>query len=106
MGASPDRPLLRGLIPAAEGSIVPPRLAPPLAEERIKPCLRCDGVFPFADSHCPSCGAYATPGISPAGEKGEETRRSARVPVLVEAALVGAGAALAVGTAVALGVGL
>ncbi|MCI0586242.1 MAG: hypothetical protein L0323_05325 [Planctomycetes bacterium] len=76
-----------------------------MAEERIKPCLRCDGVFPFADSHCPSCGAYATPGMPPAPEKAGETPRSARAPVLVEAALVGAGAALAVGTAVALGAG-
>jgi hypothetical protein len=73
--------------------------------ERVKPCLRCDGLVPFEDSHCPWCGARIG-ASAPAPPSGEEVGvPSSSVPFLAEAAVVGAGAALAVGTIVALGAG-
>jgi hypothetical protein len=73
-----------------------------VADERVKPCLRCDGLIPFSDSHCPSCGAFGDPSPTletPIEEGGSGDGRST---LLAEAGLVAAAAALAGGTFLAL----
>ncbi|MFO0984014.1 MAG: hypothetical protein U1E76_20225 [Planctomycetota bacterium] len=35
-----------------------------MTDERVKPCRRCEELFEFDLSYCPSCGALAIPTLA------------------------------------------